>query len=68
MVLDKDPDSQDSVLLIDTDQEAVYIQALMDVAVSISSSDFPSGTLRFKEGQVLVLPYSEGKDNDNSST
>jgi hypothetical protein len=59
MVLDRDPDSQDEVLNIDVQEGAVLITALMDVTISIASSDFPSGTLRFKEGQTLILPSLE---------
>lgn len=56
MVLDRDPDCQDEVLNIDMDENTIIIHALMDVTVAILSSEYPSGTLAFKAGQVLLLP------------
>jgi len=57
MVLDRDPDSQDEVLNIDYEGDTMILHALMDVTVCIMDPDVPSGTLRFKAGQVIVFPF-----------
>ena len=59
MILDRDPDCQDSVLNIEMDDNTIIIQALEDVTVAFLDGQFPSGTLRFKKGQVILLPLLE---------
>lgn len=59
MILDRDSNSQDEVLNIQLDENTLIIQALADVTVALLDGDFPSGTLRFKEGQVIMLPLFE---------
>ena len=61
MILDRDPSCQDEVLNIDLDEDTVIIHALQDVTVAFLDGGFPSGTLRFKEGQVIMLPIMEVK-------
>lgn len=56
MVLDREPDSQDEVLNIDIDGDTLIIHALQDVTISILGDNFPSGTLRFKQNQVVMFP------------
>lgn len=62
MVLDRDPDCQDEVLNIQMDEDTIILHALEDVTICLLDGDFPSGTLRFKEGQVLMLPLLEVED------
>jgi len=57
MILDRDPDSQDEVLNIQFDEDTLIIHALMDVTISLLGPGYPTGTLRFKEGQVLMMPF-----------
>lgn len=59
MILDRDPDCKDSVLNIQMDVDTVIIHALEDVTISLLDGDFPSGTLRFKAGMVIMLPLLE---------
>ena len=37
-------------------EDTIIIQALQDVTICLLDGDFPSGTLRFKAGQVIMLP------------
>ena len=62
MVLDREPDCTDDVINIDMEDGAILITALEDITISLSSPDFPSGTLRFKAGQTLILPCLELED------
>ena len=57
MILDREPDCQDSVLNIEFDDTTCIIHALEDVVVCFLDTEFPSGTLRFKAGQVIMLPF-----------
>ena len=59
MVLDREPDNQDEVLNIQFEEDTIIIMALEDVTISLLDGEFPSGTLRFKAGQVLMLPLLE---------
>ena len=59
MILDREPDCQDSVLNIEFDDQSCIIHALEDVVVSFLDTEFPSGTLRFRKGQVIMLPLIE---------
>lgn len=56
MVLDRDPDDQSEVLNIDIQEHTMILSALEDVTISIFGEDFPCGTLRMKEGQVIMFP------------
>lgn len=62
MILDRDPDCMDSVLNIEFDDNVCIIHALEDVVVSFLSAEFPSGTMRFKKGQVIMLPFIGGSN------
>lgn len=62
MVLDRDPDNQDEVMNIQFDEETIILHALEDVTISLLDGEFPSGTLRFKAGQVIMLPLIEGEE------
>lgn len=62
MVLDRDPDNQDEVMNIQFDETTIILHALEDVTISLLDGEFPSGTLRFKAGQVIMLPLIEGEE------
>jgi len=59
MILDRDPSCQEDVLNIQFDENTIIIHALEDVTIALLDGEFPSGTLRFKEGQVIMLPLVE---------
>ena len=59
MVLDREPDCQDEVLNIEVTDTTLILHALEDVTISLCGAEFPSGTLRFKKGQVLLFPLQE---------
>jgi len=59
MILDRAADSQDEVINIQMSEDTYIIQALQDVTISLLDGDFPSGTLRFKAGQILMFPIFE---------
>ena len=59
MILDRDDSDQSEVLNIQLDMDTLIIHALEDVTVALLDGDFPSGTLRFKAGQVIMLPLLE---------
>ena len=59
MILDREPDCQDSVLNIQFDETSCIIEALEDVTVAFLDTEFPCGTLRFKAGMVIALPLIE---------
>lgn len=59
MILDRDPSDQSEVLNIDLEENTLILHALEDVVISILDSNFPSGTLRFKAGQVVCFPLLE---------
>lgn len=59
MVLDRDPDSPDEVMNIEHEMNSIILHALQDVTIALLDGDFPSGTLRFKAGQIIALPYME---------
>ena len=56
MILDREPDCQDDVLNIQFEEGTIIIHALEEVTISLLDGDFPSGTLRFKQDQVIMLP------------
>lgn len=56
MVLDRDPDDQSEVLNIDMQEGTMIVHALEDVTIAMFGEDFPSGTLCFKAGQVIMFP------------
>lgn len=62
MVLDREPDNQDEVLNIQFDESTIILHALEDVTISLLDGEFPSGTLRFKKGQVIMLPFIEEEE------
>jgi len=63
MVLDKDASDQSEVLNIQLDEDTLIIHALEDVTIALLDGEFPSGTLVFKAGQVIMLPlFSVDKD------
>jgi len=43
-------------LNISLDENTVIIHALADITISLCDGEFPSGTLRFKANQVIMLP------------
>ena len=59
MILDRDPQDQAEVLNIQLDENTLILHALEDVTVALLDGDFPSGTLVFKAGQVIMLPLFE---------
>jgi hypothetical protein len=59
MILDRDPEDQSEVLNIQLDSDTLILHALEDVVISLLDGQFPSGTLRFKAGQVIMLPLLE---------
>ena len=61
MILDREPDCMDSVLNIEFDEDTCIIHALEDVVVSFLSAEFPSGTMRFRAGQVIMMPFIGGE-------
>lgn len=60
MILDRDPDDQSEVLNIVFEENSIIIHALEPVTIALLDGEFPSGTLRFKEGQCIMLPLLEG--------
>ena len=56
MVLDREPDCEDDVLNMELDGDTLIIHALEDITISIIGGDYPTGTLRFKAGMVIMLP------------
>lgn len=56
MVLDRDKDNQDEVINIEMTEDTIILHALMDVTISLLGSEFPTGTLRFKKGQIIMFP------------
>jgi len=56
MVLDREPDDQSEVLNIDMQEGTMILHALVDVTIVILGEDFPSGTLHFKAGQIIMFP------------
>jgi hypothetical protein len=46
-------------VVIQLDEDTVIIHALEEVTISLMSEEFPSGTLRFKKNQVIMLPVLE---------
>ena len=56
MVLDRDEDNQDEVMNIQFEENSIILHALEDVTISLLDGEFPTGTLRFKAGQVIMLP------------
>ena len=63
MILDRDPDCQDEVMNIEHAEDTIIIQALQDVTICLLDGDFPSGTLRFRKGMVIMLPLIEVDDD-----
>lgn len=61
MILDRDASDQSDVLNIQLDTDTLIIHALEDVVVSFLDGDFPSGTLSFKAGQVIMFPLLGGE-------
>jgi DNA polymerase III sliding clamp (beta) subunit (PCNA family) len=59
MILDRDPQDQAEVLNIQLDENTLILHALEDVTVALLDGEFPSGTLVFKAGQVIMLPLLE---------
>lgn len=62
MILDRDPDYQGTVINIEHEENTIIIHALEDITVSLLDGNFPSGTLRFKAGQVICLPDLSGEE------
>lgn len=59
MILDREPDCQDEVMNIQQDSNTLILHALEDVTIALLDGNFPSGTLRFKAGQIIMLPLLE---------
>ena len=59
MILDREPDSQDEVMNIQQESNTLILHALEDVTIALLDGDFPSGTLRFKKNQIIMLPLIE---------
>jgi hypothetical protein len=62
MILDRDPSDQSEVLNIQLEENSLILHALEDVTIALLDGEFPCGTLRFKEGQVIMLPLLEDDD------
>ena len=56
IVLDKNPDYKGSPIEIHMDEGAVIINAIDDCTIAMKGEDYPCGTLKFKEGQSIILP------------
>ena len=56
IVLDQAPDSKEEVINIDLQEGAVILTALVDCTIAMKGEDYPCGTLKFKEGQSIILP------------
>lgn len=56
MILDREPDDVSTVLNISHDENTLIIHALEDVTVAFLDGNFPCGTLKFKAGQVIMIP------------
>ena len=63
MVLDRDAEDQSEVLNIQFEENSIILHALEDVTICLLDGEFPSGTLRFKAGQLIMLPLLEGEDD-----
>jgi hypothetical protein len=59
MILDRDANDQSEVLNIQLESDTLIVHALEDVTVAFLDGEFPSGTLRFKAGQVIMFPLLE---------
>lgn len=46
-------------VVIQLDEDTVIIHALEEVTIALLDGDFPSGTLKFKKNQVIMLPVLE---------
>ena len=62
MILDRDPSDQSEVLNIQFEENSIILHALEPVTIALLDGEFPSGTLRFKEGQCIMLPLLEDID------
>ena len=46
-------------VVVQLDEDTVIIHALEEVTIALLDGAFPSGTLKFKKNQIIMLPSME---------